>query len=83
MLKRKQWMSAVVSCLLLMFLLGPFQATGKAAQSDKPITGKEWAAKIGLSWGSEILAYKTGSGWRHADHLASIHRSDEPSPLAG
>jgi ABC-type transport system substrate-binding protein len=62
MLKRKHWRSVFVSCLLLMFLLGPSQVTGNAAQANKPITGMEWAAKIGLSWGSDYWPTKPVRG---------------------
>lgn len=48
----------VLTAAVLLFISG----TGTAAPQDKPETGKEWAAKMGLSWGPDYWPTKPVRG---------------------
>jgi ABC-type transport system substrate-binding protein len=50
MKETKKWVVSFARILLLVFLIVSFQNVVTAA-ADKPITAKEWAAKLGYDWG--------------------------------
>lgn len=61
-MERKLWVRVFVSMLFLLFLTASFQSVGIAAQAEKAITGKEWAAKLKLSWGPDYWPTKPVRG---------------------
>jgi peptide/nickel transport system substrate-binding protein len=46
MMERNLWMRVFVSMLFLLFLTASLPGVGIAAPADKPMTGKEWDAKV-------------------------------------
>lgn len=62
MMERKLWVHVFASVLFLMFLTASFPSIGMAAPAEKAITGKEWAAKIGLDWGPNYWPTKPVRG---------------------
>jgi len=61
-MERKLLERVFVSVLFVLFWMALFQSAGMAAPTDKPITGKEWAAKIGLDWGPKYWPTKPVRG---------------------
>ena len=59
---RKRPVPVFVSVLFLLFWMALLPSIGMTAPADKPITGKEWAAKIGLDWGPKYWPTKPVRG---------------------
>ncbi|MGO9017918.1 MAG: ABC transporter substrate-binding protein [Syntrophobacteraceae bacterium] len=61
-MRRKLRACGFVTVLLLLFLMTSFQFPGTAAPAGEPITGKEWAAKMKMSWGPDYWPTKPVRG---------------------
>ena len=60
--KRKKVFSIVACLSFLTFLIVVHSDIGRSAPAEKPITGKEWAEKIGLDWGPKYWPTKPVRG---------------------
>jgi len=62
MQERKKLLKIFSGVVVLLFLVGFLPAIGKAAQTSKPVSGKEWAAKTGMDWGPKYWPTKPVRG---------------------
>ena len=62
MIERKKLLKIFSGLVFLMFLVALIPEVGTAAPAEKPVTGKEWAEKLGMDWGPKYSPVKPVRG---------------------